>query len=140
MSLAPFARNDLRHGRNLHFAERQTLVVKTEGRIQFNARTVTALDEHRHIQLHLGEPIQAGRHAVERVAVEAAQQNIGAARPQFGVAIKDGGHIVGVIARRQFQPERHPGGHVREKPGIDAFESEIADGAPGGGAAAEFAW
>ena len=83
-------------------AERQALVVKTEGRIQLDTRTVTALDEHRHIQLRLGKPIQAVHYAAERVAVEAAEQNIGAARPQFGVTIKDAGHVVSVIARRQF--------------------------------------
>ena len=98
----PFAGDGLRHRCNLHFAERQALVVKTESRVQLHARTVTALDEHRHIQLRLGEPEQAGRDPVERVAVKAAEQDIRAAGPQFGVAIKEAGQVVVVVAGRLF--------------------------------------
>ena len=131
-------RNDLRHRRHLHFAQRHTLVVKTEGCVHFDARTIAALDEGRHIQLGLGEPKQAGGEAVEGVAVVAAQQNIGAAGPQLNVPIQQAagsGVVVGVIARRQFQSERHPGGHVGEKPGVDALDAQIAEGVPGAGPA-----
>jgi hypothetical protein len=62
--------------------------------------------------------------ATEHPAMKAAQNEVGAARPDLVVAIKPWSII---YARRKLEAEYHAGRHVREKAGVDPHDFKVAE-------------